>query len=257
MNLGIDGKIALVTASSAGIGFACASALAAEGATVCLSSSNENNIEAAVAKLSKSSGSQNIHGFICDMRESESVQQLCEKVTSEVGTPDILVNNTGGPKPATFFELSLEDWDVGYRLIMESTVILYNKLIPAMKEKGWGRIVNITSTTSRQPIAGLTLSNAFRPGLLGLIKTVADEVGKDGVLINTVMPGLTMTDRMKQLAEVRGENSMVERLKNEIPLGRAADPMEQGHVVAFLCSDKASFVTSTALAVDGGGLRGI
>ena len=123
-----------------------------------------------------------------------------------------------------------------------------------MRKKGWGRIVNITSVSSRQPIAGLALSNSFRPGLLGLAKTVADEVGADGVLVATIMPGITMTDRLRQLSG-GDEGGIVERLSRQAPLRRAADPDELGAVAAFLCSEKASFVTGSAIAVDGGALR--
>jgi 3-oxoacyl-[acyl-carrier protein] reductase len=232
MDLGLKGRVALVTASSAGIGFACAKALAAEGAAVCLSSRSRENLEAAAVKL-------------------------CEQVRSQLGPPDILVNNTGGPKPGGFFDLGLADWEEGYRLLVASTVTLYNELIPSMRARRWGRIVNITSISSRQPIAGLVLSNSFRPGLLGLAKTV-DEVGSDGVLIASIMPGITLTSRMRELSESRkGEESIIERLTKQVPLGRAADPDELGAVAAFLCSDKASFITGSAIAVDGGSIRAL
>jgi 3-oxoacyl-[acyl-carrier protein] reductase len=254
MELGIKGRTALVTASSKGIGFACALALAAEGARVCLSSRSGDNLEIAKEKIKSETGAE-VLAVPCDMRDTLQVEHLCRTAASALGPPDILVNNTGGPKPGGFFDLSPEDWDTGYRLIFLSTVILYRELIPAMRERRWGRIVNITSTTSRQPIAGLALSNAFRPGVLGLAKTVADEVGADGVLISTVMPGLTMTDRMRELASVRGQEKMLERLQRQVPLKRAADPAELGAAVAFLCSEKASFITGGVIAVDGGSIR--
>ena len=255
MDLGIKGKTALITAASKGIGLACATALAREGATLCLASRLEDNLNLAAEKIKNLYSDTAIHLFPVDMSNPDHVKRLCARIKEEVGNPDIIVNNTGGPKPGGFFDLSLEDWDTGYRLIVASTVILYKEFIPAMRENKWGRIVNITSTTSRQPIEGLTLSNAYRPGILGVAKLVSDEVSRDNVLLNTVMPGITMTDRMKELAAERPEGSIVDRLANETPARRAADPMEQGDAVAFLCSDKASFITGTSLAVDGGSIR--
>ena len=254
MDLALGGKIALVTASSAGIGFACARALAAEGASVFLASRSEERLAAAAEKIRGEYESSKVDFHSCDMRDEASIRALCAAVRERMGAPDILVNNTGGPKAGNFFELSLRDWEEGYRLLVASTATLYNELIPAMREKGWGRIVNITSTSARQPIAGLVLSNSFRPGLLGLAKSVADEVGKEGVLITTIMPGITMTDRMRELSG-RSGGGIVERLSKQVPLGRAADPAELGAVCAFLCSEKASFVTGSAIAVDGGALR--
>jgi 3-oxoacyl-[acyl-carrier protein] reductase len=254
MELGLEGKVALVTASSAGIGYACAKALAAEGAAVCISSRNSENLESAAEQLRKEAGASNVVTFPCDMRDAEQVVALCDSVKTSLGEPDILVNNTGGPKAGNFFDMSLDDWDVGYRLLVKSTVALYRELIPPMRERGWGRIVNITSVSSRQPVTGLVLSNSFRPGLLGLAKTVADEVGADGVLVATILPGITMTARMRELSEA-GDGGVIERLKKQVPLRRAADPDELGAVAAFLCSEKASFITGSAIAVDGGSLR--
>lgn len=255
MDLGINGRTALVTASSAGIGLACATALAREGAVLCLASRSKDNLEAAAAKINKLYNNTTIHLFTVDMSDPADVKRMCQEVKTTAGSPDIIVNNTGGPKAGGFFDLSLADWDKAYNLLVASTVILYQEFIPAMREKGWGRIVNITSTTSRQPIDGLTLSNAYRPGILGIAKLVSDEVAADGVLINTVMPGITMTARMKELSAARPDGSIVDRLSKETPVKRAADPMEQGDAVAFLCSDKASFITGTSLAVDGGSIR--
>jgi 3-oxoacyl-[acyl-carrier protein] reductase len=258
MDLGLKGRVALVTASSAGIGFACAKALAAEGAAVCLSSRSMENLEAAAAKMREQTGAEKIATVACDMRDRAQISALCEQVRSLLGPPDILVNNTGGPKPGGFFDLGPADWEEGYRLLVASTVTLYNELIPSMRARRWGRIVNITSTSSRQPIAGLALSNSFRPGILGLAKTVADEVGRDGVLIASIMPGVTLTSRMRELSESRGgESSIIERLTKRVPLGRAAEPDELGAVAAFLCSDKASFITGSAIAVDGGSIRAL
>jgi 3-oxoacyl-[acyl-carrier protein] reductase len=258
MDLGLKNKVALVTASSAGIGYACAKGLAAEGAAVCLSSRSRENLDAAVEKMRKETGAEKIASVVCDMREAAQISALCEEVRSLFGPPDILVNNTGGPKAGGFFDLDLKDWEEGYRLLVASTVTLYNELIPAMRSRRWGRIVNITSTTSRQPISGLVLSNAFRPGLLGLAKTVADEVGRDGVLIATIMPGITLTARMRELSSGdQGEGGIVARLTKQVSLKRAADPDELGAVAAFLCSQKASFITGSAIAVDGGTIRAI
>lgn len=244
----------MVTASSKGIGYACARALALEGARICLSSRSEEHLREAKQRLAAEAETDALT-IPCDMSDPQQVIAFCRKVSSEIGPPDILVNNTGGPKPGGFFDLDQEDWDVGYRLMMLSTVVLYRELIPGMRRKGWGRIVNITSTSSRQPIAGLTLSNSFRPGILGLAKTVADDVAADGVLIMTVMPGMTMTERMTELSKAGGEDKLVERLQSQVPLRRAADPAELGNAVAFLCSEKASFITGSVLAVDGGSIR--
>lgn len=257
MDLGISGKTALVTASSAGLGLASATALAAEGANVCIASRSMDRLEAAAASIKKAAPGATVFLFTVDMRDPASVAKLCADVKASAGDPDILVNNTGGPKPGKFFELEAGDWDTGYRLMVASTVTLYRELIPAMRAKGWGRVVNIISTSARQPIVGLTLSNAFRPGLLGLAKTVADEVAPDGVLITSVLPGLTMTDRMQEIMAADTEGHIFERLRNGIPLERAAKPHELGGVVAFLCSQRSSFVTGSAVAVDGGSIRAL
>lgn len=254
MELGLKGKKALVTASSAGIGLACAKALAAEGVELCLSSRSEENLLAAKTEIEKQFPGT-VHGLLtCDMSDLDSVSRLCDDYQAEHGSPDILVNNTGGPKAGGFFEIEISEWERSYRLMVGSTVLLYQRFIPKMRKSGWGRVVNITSTSSRQPIAGLTLSNSFRPGLLGLAKTVADEVGADGVTINTVMPGITLTARMKELAQ-GSEDNIVSRLEKQVPMKRAAKPSEQAAAVAWLCSNNAAYITGSAIAVDGGSIR--
>lgn len=257
MDLGISGKSALVTAASAGLGLASATALAAEGVKVNIASRSIKNLEAAAAAIRKEVPGAAVTLFSVDMLDPASVAKLCADVKQSSGAPDILVNNTGGPKPGKFFDLELADWEAGYRGIVASTVVLYRELIPAMRAKGWGRIVNIVSSTAKQPAAGLTLSNAFRPGLLGLVKTVADEVAADDVLITSVLPGLTMTARLQEIMNSDKEGHVFERLRNGIPMGRAAQPHELGSVVAFLCSQRASFVTGSAIAVDGGSIRAL
>jgi 3-oxoacyl-[acyl-carrier protein] reductase len=254
MDFGIQGKKALVTAASAGIGLACATALAKEGAELCISSRSLDNLMDARKKILKEAPDATVQNIPADMASRTSVEELCRTVLDDFGQPQILVNNTGGPKAGTFFDIEPDEWERSYHLMVGSTVILYNHLIPGMRELGWGRVVNITSSSSRQPIHGLTLSNSFRPGLLGLAKTVADEVGGDGVTINSVMPGITMTARMKELAE-GDEDSIVNRLKKEVPVGRAAEPEEQAAAVAYLCSKQAAFITGSAIAVDGGAIR--
>lgn len=254
MDLGIKGKVALVTASSQGIGFGCAKALASEGARICLSSRNQENLRAAEAKIRDELDKPEIITITCDMRHPEQIRKLCKQVRERLGEPDILINNTGGPKPGSLFELSEKDWEEGFRLLTLSTVTLYRELIPAMRQKKWGRIVNITSVSSRQPVTGLTLSNSFRPGLLGFAKTVADEVAAEGVLINTIMPGITRTARMEELSRKDPER-IIESLRKMVPMRRAGEPDELGAMAAFLCSEKASFITGTAIAVDGGIIR--
>jgi 3-oxoacyl-[acyl-carrier protein] reductase len=254
MNLGLSGKKALVTAASAGIGLACAKALAAEGVKLCLSSRSIENLEKAREIIEQSISDSVIELIPCDMADADSVKKLCDTVSESFGQPDIFVNNTGGPKAGRFFDIDQAEWERSYHLMVGSTVLLYNRLIPGMRRQGWGRVVNITSTSSRQPIDGLVLSNSFRPGLLGLAKSVANEIGKDGVTINTVMPGITLTARMEELSQGR-EDSIVHRLQRETAIGRAASPAEQAAAVVYLCSEQAAYITGSALAVDGGAVR--
>jgi 3-oxoacyl-[acyl-carrier protein] reductase len=177
------------------------------------------------------------------------------------GRLDILVTNTGGPKPGAFEAVGNDGWEDAYRVTLANVVNLVRAAIPHMRARRWGRIVNIASMSARQPIQGLALSNALRPAIVGLAETLANELGKDGILVNTVCPGYTRTERLDEVAQVRAQTmgvtpeQVIETLGRSTPLGRVGEPEELAAVIAFLCSERASYVTGTTIAVDGGATR--
>jgi 3-oxoacyl-[acyl-carrier protein] reductase len=177
------------------------------------------------------------------------------------GGLDILVTNTGGPRPGAFEAVGDDGWEEAYRVTLANVIHLVRAAVPHMRPRRWGRIVNIASLSAQQPIQGLALSNTFRPAIVGLAETLANELGKDGILVNTVCPGYTRTERLDEVAQARAKSmgvtaaQVIEALGRSAPLGRVAEPEELAAVIAFLCSERASYVTGTTIAVDGGATR--
>jgi 3-oxoacyl-[acyl-carrier protein] reductase len=248
MDLGIEGRVALVMGASAGIGHGVAAALAREGARVALASRSRERIEAAAAEL------DGAVAFVADAGDSERLARLPIEVTEAMGQPaDILVLNTGGPPPGGALDHGIDEWEDAYRSLVLAPRILTGGVLPAMRAQGWGRIVNVGSTTTIEPNPVLSLSNTHRAAAVGYLKTLAREVAADGVTVNTVATGRFRTDRM---AELFGSIEAVEeQAAAEVPAARLGTPEEYGDLVAFLCSERAAYVTGTVVPIDGGLLR--
>ena len=247
MDLGLKGKTALVTGGSKGIGFAVAKGLAAEGVRVCLSARNETTLQQAVEEVRLVGGEA--FGVPADVSTSEQIETLFEKTRQRLGDPDILIVNAGGP-PAGKAETTPDDaWAKGYDLTLMSAVRLARAALPHMKEQTWGRIVNITSLSIKQPVANLTLSNAFRAAVTGFAKTLSTELAASGITVNNVGPGYTATERLEELFE---DADAKERLIETIPTKRFGTPDEVAAAAIFLASEQAAYITGQTLVVDGG-----
>src|SRR5262245_53884530 len=262
MNLGLTGRAAAVAAASRGLGRAAAHALAAEGCDVALCGRNEERIREAAAAIAAATGRRAVP-IVADVGVQEDCQRFVNDAARAFGRLDILVTNTGGPKPGGFDAVLDIDWDAAYRVTLSNVVNLVRSAVPHMKQANWGRIVNITSRSVKQPVDGLVLSNAFRPAVVGLAKTLANELGRYGILVNNVCPGYTRTDRLDELARVRARaagttpEQIVAGLAQGVPLGRIAEPEELAAVVCFLSSERASYVTGATIPIDGGAVRGL
>ena len=254
MDLGIRGRVALVTGASAGIGEAIALSLAAEGVSLAVAARRLDKLEA-VAKRAMEAGATDARAFGVDLTDSKSIAKLLDAVSDAFGSIDIVVLNGGGPKPGTYSKMTLEDWDAAYRGVLRSMIELANGVLPAMTAKQWGRIVALTSTSVKQPIPNLTLSNAFRTALVAALKTLSLEVAKDGITVNSIATGRVNTDRLRQLYP--GEGAMEAAAAAEIPIGRVATPEEFAPMVTFLCSEAARYVTGQTIAIDGGLTRAL
>ncbi len=262
MELGIEGRTALVAASSRGLGRAVAGTLAAEGADLVLCARGEEDLEAAVAEI-RSEHDVRAIGVPADLDRREEAEVVVEAARDAFGGVDILVTNSGGPPPGPFEEHEPEAWRGAYHGLLESAVVLIRGVLPGMRERGWGRIVLITSIAVKQPVDGLVLSNSLRAAVTGMAKTLSNEVAADGVTVNTALPGYTSTERLDALAERIARDEGIEpeeaadRWRRQIPAGRLADPSEFADAVAFLCSERAAYVTGAALPVDGGWIRSL
>jgi 3-oxoacyl-[acyl-carrier protein] reductase len=249
MDLGISGKIALVTGGSAGIGLAAAKSLAREGCDVCVCARNPEKLADAVVELQEFG--KVVHAVLADMEDPAAARRVVEETRDVLGPIDILVANAGGPPSGRFDEVGLDGWDVAIQRNLLGTVRLMHAVLPDMRSRGWGRIVTITSRSAREALDGLALSNATRPAVAGVVRTLAREVGGDGIRVNNVMPGPIETDRLRELA---GEEGLALRGES-VPVGRIGRAEEVGDVVAFLASERASFVNGISMLVDGGESR--
>jgi len=245
MDLGLEGKVALVTGASKGLGHAIARTLAEEGAQVAISSRSRDRIDAAAAELG-------VHGFVHDASDADSTSTLVRAVEQELGPIEILIANSGGP-PASPDALSFthEQWRAAYELLLLGQIALIESVLPGMRARGWGRIVSLSSSVVREPSPVLVLSTAHRAGLLAALKTIARQVAADGVTINTVLPGLIATDRARELG-----SDAPERVR-ELPAKRLGTVEEFASAAVFLCSARASYITGTTLLVDGGATRSV
>jgi 3-oxoacyl-[acyl-carrier protein] reductase len=250
VHLGIDGRVALVTGASKGLGRGIAAALVAEGARVAVSSRSPERIDAAAIGIGAALTVAH------DSADLDGVPALVDRVHDELGPIEILVTNTGGPPPGHDpLGFSREQWEAAYRSLVLFPLALVERALPGMRERRWGRIVNVSSTSVREPIDGLMLSNAHRTGTLAAFKTISRQVARDGVTLNTLLTGRIATDRILDMAGSR--EAAEEAAAREVPAGRLGRVEEYAAVAAFLCSDAASYVTGAALPVDGGLLRSL
>ena len=262
MELGLNGKRALVTASSRGIGKACALELAREGADVVICARGTDALVATRDAIAGETGRKAV-AVTTELSFGTQIEELIERTRSELGGLDILVTNAGGPPSGQFMDFDDEAWMKAVSLNLMSVVRLNRAAVPMMREAGGGAIVNLTSISVKEPIKGLVLSNSIRAGVVGLSKTLANELGPDGIRINVVCPGYTATDRMTELMTARAERE--EKSYDEIaagfyasvPLGTFGKPADIARMVAFLASDAANYITGVTVQVDGGAVRGL
>ena len=252
MDLGIKNKVALVLASSKGLGKAVAIELAKEGARVIICGTDEEALAATEMEI-ESISPGNVASFVCDLTDEQQRKNLVEQSIAAFGNIDILVTNTGGPAAGPFEQFNLEDWKHFYNLMFLSAVDIIQQVLPGMKENGFGRILTITSITVKQPADNLISSNAVRTSLLGLVKSLSNELAGYGITVNNLMPGYTNTNRLQQLVE---KNPKVNEVKDTIPMKRFGTPEEFAAAAAFLVSERASYITGQSLAVDGGWIKG-
>ncbi|MFG6114797.1 SDR family oxidoreductase [Halobacillus sp. MO56] len=261
MDLNLNGKVALVVASSQGLGKAIAEQLVTEGANVMLTSRNEEKLQTVYEEL-KQLGKGNVSYFPADITSEEDIKNLIATTREVFGKINILINNAGGPPGGTFEKFSDEDWQRAFELNLLSYIRIIRQVLPDLKEEG-GSIINIASSSIKQTIPGLILSNTFRLGIVGLAKSLAEELAPYNILVNTVAPGRIATDRVAHLDQMKAEKQGVakedieEASKKNIPLGRYGKPEEFAKVVTFLVSDASTYMTGSSFVVDGGMVKSI
>lgn len=257
MDLGIRGKVALVMAASKGLGRACAEEFAREGCRVAICSRTQSEVEQTAQEIGEAHGAEVIP-FQTDVSDPAEIAKLLDSVRARLGDPEIAVTNAGGPPPGNFASIPLEQYRQALELTLMSAVRLIHGVVPPMKAEGWGRIVLITSITVKMPFGNLLLSNMARSGLTGFMKTLATELAPDGITLNAVLPGIILTDRVRQIAQKRvdeegiGMEQAMQEMNKPIPMGRLGEPPELAALVAFLASERASFITGTSTQIDGG-----
>jgi len=253
MELGIKNKTAFVAASSLGLGKMVAMELAQEGASIIICGRNKNNLENTKQEIEKQTGAT-VLALAGDLSIAAEREQIIKSALQAYNTIDILVTNTGGPPAGKFEEFKQEDWDNAYHNLLSSVVGLVNGFLPGMKQQQWGRIISITSMAVKQPVNNLVLSNSVRASVVGLIKTLSNELATFNITVNNVMPGYTETERLNELIR---DNPSFSSAKTEIPMGRFGKPEEFAAAVVFLASERASYITGQSLAVDGGWIKGL
>ncbi len=261
MDLGLKGRVAFVAAASRGLGRAIAEALAAEGARVAVCARGAG-ITAVAAEIGRTHGVETF-GVVADVSVPADVERAVRAVVAHFGRIDILVTNAGGPPPGPFESHTAEAWRRAVELNLDSVVNLTRAALPGMKERRWGRILNVTSIAVKQPVDGLILSNSVRAAVTGFARSLANEVAPFGITVNNLLPGYTRTERLEQLASANAEakgitpEAAFAAWEQQIPMGRVGEPHEFAALAAFLASERASYITAQSIAVDGGWIRSL
>ena len=262
MDLGLKGRVAIVTGSSKGIGKAIASGLAQEGAKLVICARDREQLDTTKKEINHASSTE-VLAVTADLTRRDDVKALVSKAYTRFDRIDILVNNFGGPPSSTFMETPEGDWADAIDLLLMSVINCCREVIPTMKRQKWGRIINMTSFAAKQPAEHLILSNALRAGILGLSKTLSNELAEDKILVNSICPGWTLTTRVEELARAQAEatgrshEEIVRMWESSIPLKRLAQPREIADLVVFLASERASYLTGAVIQVDGGFIRSL
>jgi 3-oxoacyl-[acyl-carrier protein] reductase len=262
MDFGLTGRVALVGGSSRGLGYAVARELAAEGCALVICARDGDPLESARSSIVHDTGAE-VLAIVADLSDPDAVQVVTAAAFDAFGQVDVLVTNTGGPPAGPFESHSPEAWSRAVAQNLDSVLNLTRAVLPSMKERRWGRIVNVTSIAVKQPVDGLILSNSVRAAVTGFARTLANEVAAFGITVNNVMPGYTRTERLEQLAAhnatSRGTSAAdaYAQWEREIPMGRLGEPPEFAALVAFLASERAGYITGTSIPVDGGWIRAL
>jgi 3-oxoacyl-[acyl-carrier protein] reductase len=257
VDLGLDGKVALVAASSKGLGKASALALAREGARVTICARSVAQLDAAASGIRAETGAE-VLAVPADLTSADDISKVVAATFERFGGVDVLVNNSGGPRIGSFADLSDDDWCQAFETVTLNFVRFVREVLPHMRAKRWGRIVGIQSTSVKQPVGNIDLSNGTRPGIAGLVKAIMPDLARDGITINLVLPGSFRTERIlgRDAAESGAQlDARLASIAAGIPLGRLGEPIELGNLVAFLASEQASYITGAVYQVDGGAIR--
>jgi len=263
MDLGLTGRVAIVCAASQGLGKAAATAFARKGAHVVICSRDKRRLAAAAREITAQNRSAKVISVVADLTKPRQIKSLVATTIRHFGRVDILVTNAGGPPVAQFPELDDATWGKGVNLTLMSTVRCIRAVLPHMQKQRWGRIIAITSIAAKQPLDDIIISSTLRPAILGLAKVLANQYGKDGILVNCVTPGFIMTGRQKEITAARAAaagrtpEEYVKEFSKAVPVGRYGDPEELANVITFLGSERASYVNGATIAVDGGLARGL
>jgi 3-oxoacyl-[acyl-carrier protein] reductase len=262
METGLKNRVAILAASSQGIGRATAEAFAAEGCRVAMCARNPQTLQQAAVAIGEKYNAE-VFSEALDVTDAQAVHQFVEGVVAKFGGADICVTNAGGPAAKGFLAASIAEWQKAVEQNFLSTIYFAREVIPHMQRKRWGRIITITSITTKQPVADLVLSNAVRAAVVGLVKSLANEFGKDGILVNNVGPGYTATERLKELAKTRSTNSgrpekeIFDAWASDAPVRRLGEPREVADTIVWLASERASYITGQTILVDGGLYKGL
>ena len=255
MDLGLDGKVALVAASSKGLGKASALALARERARVTICARTQADLDAAADEI-RSETNADVLAVSADLTTAEGIRRVVASTMERFGGVDVLVNNSGGPAAGGFWDHTAdEDWLQAFRVVTLNFVRFVREVVPHMREKKWGRIVGIQSSSVKEPVPNLDLSNGIRPGIAGLTKALMPDLAKDGITINLVLPGIFLTDRIRhRMTGPPGvdDQTIIDHIASTIPAGRLGDPNDLGNLVAFLASERAAYITGAVYQIDGG-----